>query len=506
MRHPTPVNPHSRIDAARRAMLHEASMALLDNPGISCFNEEAAAIFNDNGCRVTRQADASVWNVRLPASVVDKAIQSAPPRVILGARNPANRLELDGRVPQIYFGTGSETNVFLETGIEQFIHASDPSRRIQHPVYHKSRGSIRRLCESARLCNALENVDFFIRNVNIQDESIDETNKDVNVFFASLMHTGKHVQAGIAHLDSLPSVIKMGELIAGSPRRFDEAPPISFIACVIKSPLQMVADTASKVIAIARRGVPLVISSSPQGGSTAPIQEEGMVAQINAEILTGITLAQCVNRGTPVLYGAVPVRARLDTLHDLYGAPEFIHYNTDCVELARSYQIPCYSTAGVGDAATPGIQASVEKMFSHCAIAQTGAAYIHYAFGLLDRTNTFSPVQAVIDNANVGVVKQIVRTPQFENEECDGAVDEIRKVMNSDTRLFARYIRKYMRRGLVSSPYPLAGEGDEDGVIARAAEKVEQIAGSPGEVLDRQIQEKIRDQIPGIQPLDFFTL
>ena len=65
-------------------------------------------------------------------------------------------------------------------------------------------------------------------------------------------------------------------------------------------------------------------------------------------------------------------------------------------ELARRYRIPCYSSAGVGDAKVPGMQALYEKMLTHTYMAMTGAQYIHYAFGLLDRTNTFSPLQAVL--------------------------------------------------------------------------------------------------------------
>ena len=51
------------------------------------------------------------------------------------------------------------------------------------------------------------------------------------------------------------------------------------------------------------------------------------MAQINAEVLAGITLGQLVNKGTPVLYGIVPVRARMDTFDDSYGSSETSQYN-----------------------------------------------------------------------------------------------------------------------------------------------------------------------------------
>ncbi len=492
------IEPVCRLDDQKLKMLHRGSLALLEDPGLVCFNEQAVSVFSDAGCSTRRSDRDDAWIVRISEQQVNQALESAPSRIVLGAREPQNRLDLDAAVPRIYFGSGSETNVFLETKVtrDEAGHAL-----IDHTP---ERGSIARLCDSSRLCNALEHLDFYIRNVNIQDDDITDTNKDVNVFLASLMYMTKHVQAGLTDVKALDDVIRLGQIIAGGEQAFAEAPLLSFIACLVKSPLQMVDDTTEKVIAIAQRRMPLVISSSPQGGSTAPVQEEGMVMMINAEILAGITLAQLVQPGTPVLYGAVPVRARLDTLHDLYGAPEFIQYNTDCVQLARRYGVPCYSTAGVGDAAVPGMQATIERMFSHLGVAQSGAQYIHYAFGLLDRTGTFSPVQAIIDNANIGVVKQILRPAGFDQTDADAAITEVRKVMKSSTRLFARHIRKQMRRGVVSQPYPLAGDGKQDQVIERACDRLAEIRATDGERLSDERIATIRREIPGVVETERF--
>ena len=77
-------------------------------------------------------------------------------------------------------------------------------------------------------------------------------------------------------------MISLAKMIAGS-----SPPSLSFIVCPIRSPLFMVSDSSEKLIAIAREKIPMVISSSPQG-SNGPIQEEGMLVLINAEILAGI--------------------------------------------------------------------------------------------------------------------------------------------------------------------------------------------------------------------------
>jgi trimethylamine--corrinoid protein Co-methyltransferase len=496
----TLVKPYERLSQKQLALLDNASLKILSDPGIWCYNEQATVLFRDHGAAIEEEKtpSGSCWRVFLPADLVREAVGKAPARVVLGARNPANRLLLDAEVPRVYFGSGSETNVWLETEFEEFISVENGSRRIKIPRYREKRGSAELLTRAARLCEELDHLDFFIRPVNIQDNDIAEQNHDVNKFFASLNNITKHVQAGLTTRASLGQVVRMAEIIAGSREALEANPLISFIACVFKSPLQMVRDTTDKVFDIVNAGLPLVISSSPQGGSSAPIQEAGMVAQINAEILAGVALTQLIKPGTPVLYGSVPVRARLDDLHDLYGCPEFNQYNHDCVQLARYYRLPCYSTAGVGNAKVPGLQAMFEKLYTHLYMGMTGAQYIHYAFGLLDRTNTFCPLQAVLDDEQVGKVKHCLRAAKISPETVEESLKMVKKVMGSSHRLFTRHARKALHAGDISDPYRFESKGMEDRVIEAAAARLAEIEARPAKHLDRATVDHIFADVEGI--------
>jgi len=494
------VKPYERLNDEEIRVLDTASMEILRDPGIWCFNERAAKLFQDHGAEVSEDADSHVacWRVRLHEGLVREAIAAAPPKITLGARNPENRLLLDAEIPGIYFGTGSETNVWLETDLEEYRSVSAPDKTIKAPVHRELRGDSKLLARAAHICDRLEHLDFFIRPVNVQDEEITPETHDVNKFFASLNNITKHVQAGLTHLDGLKHVVRMAEIIAGGTEELIANPIISFIACVFKSPLQLVDDTAEKVFSIVETGLPLVISSSPQGGSTAPIQEAGMVAQINAEVLAGITLTQLIRRGAPVLYGSVPVRARMDDLHDLYGCPEFNQYNIDCVQLARHYKIPCYSTAGVGDAKVPGMQATFEKLLTHLYVAMSGAQYIHYAFGLLDRTNVFSPVQAVLDDEQIGKVKSCLRDPKVNGDSITEALRTVRKVMGSRHKLFARHARKAIHSGDVSEPYRFESKDTRDRVLEKALDRLREIEAEPRSHLDADTVDRIYEEVPGL--------
>ncbi len=479
------VRPQERLSEAQVRLIDGVARDLLADPGLICFNGEAAEVFRAAGAQV-EAAEGAAARVRLPEAVIDRALDSAPSRVVLGARDPDNRLILDAAEPRVRFGSGSETNVWLEVEL-----AGGEAR------FHRRRGTIDRLRRSAHLAEHLPNLDFFIRNVNIQDEEVTAGNKDVNMFFASLDNTTKHVQAGLTDPAALDDVLRMGHLLAGGEAAFAENPVLSFITCVIKSPLQIVDDTAEKLIAISRRRAPVVISSCPMGGATGPFDEFGMVAQINAELLAGVALNQFVSPGAPVLYGAVPVRTRLDNLNDMYAAAEFVHYNLDCAQMARFYGLPCYSTAGVADVSVPGIQATAEKMLTLLAVPQGGAQYIHYAFGLLERTNTFCPEQAILDDAHIDLVKRTLGGPAVSADRRDDVLALIRGVMNSPHKTFMYHLPLPSREA-VYARYPL--EDDEGGALRAAHRRLEAILAEPRCTIDAELRREVLGSVAGILP------
>lgn len=494
------VVPYERLNEEQIERVHRTSMDILKNPGITCFNKDAAEIFAASGADVTeiKSEGNPSWTLSIPEKVVMDAVDTAPSKVKLGARNEENCLLLDANQPLVYFASGSETNNWLETDIESFINKKDPSKDINIPVFRSEKGNTERLAKAAHLCENLSSWDGFLRCVNIQDEDIHDSNKDVNKFFISLNNTSKHVMAGLTDLNELDNLMNMVYIIAGGEEKFLENPIISIITSLIKSPLQFVDDTTEKTIEIAKRGIPLVISSAPQGGSTAPILETGIIAQINAEIIAGIALAQLVNKGVPVLYGSVPGRANMADLHDSYGVPEFSQFNIDCVQMARYYGIPCYSSGGVSDVKVPGIQSSVERLFSQIMITLAGPQYLHYAFGLLERTSTFCPVQAVLDDAHISIIKRLASQPRITEESVNNVMSQMDKVMTSSTKLFTRFARTALRTGEISPQYPFENKEMTDDTLFKAIEKTDEIMQRPRNHIDNDLIDRLYDTTPGL--------
>jgi len=494
--------PYERMNKEQVTRIHQASIEILTDPGLMCFNKEAADIFHSNGAEVTTvsPSDLPCWHIKIPEKLVTSAIDSAPKTVKLGARNPDNTLIMKGDEPRVYFVSGSETNIWLDVDFPTYVKKSDPNTEIQVPEFRPRRATVADLCQSAHVCEHLDTLDAYIRTVNIQDKDITEDNKDVNKFFASLNNTTKHFMTGLTNLKQMDNVVNMAKLIVGGEEELHDNPIISFITCLVKSPLQFVDDTTDTFIDVCRRGLPIVVSSSPQAGSSAPIKEVGIMAQINAEVLAGITLGQLVNKGTPVIYGSVPVRARMDTLGDSYGSVETSQYNIDCVQLARFYNIPNYSTSGVCDTKIPGQQASIERLFSDIVVTLSGPQYLHCAYGLLDCNSVFCLLQAVLDDAHFQMIKFFLRPPRIDETQIAEILKQIREVVATPQKMYIRYIRPVMRSGEISAPYPFEGDGESDNVFALAYERMNELLAKPVEHIDPATTSRIFQEIPGLLP------
>jgi trimethylamine--corrinoid protein Co-methyltransferase len=133
-------------------------------------------------------------------------------------------------------------------------------------------------------------------------------------------------------------------------------------------------------------------------------------------------------------------------------------------------------------------------------MAMSGAQYVHYAFGLLDRTNSFCPVQAVLDNEQIGKIKHCLREPNVNPLAIEDMLKTVKKVMASPYRLYARHVRKAMHAGEVSSPYRFEAKGLEDKVLENALEYMNRVEQQPAVHLEPAIIEKIFKEISGILP------
>jgi trimethylamine--corrinoid protein Co-methyltransferase len=137
-------------------------------------------------------------------------------------------------------------------------------------------------------------------------------------------------------------------------------------------------------------------------------------------------------------------------------------------------------------------------MFTHIPIAMSGANYIHYAFGLLDRTNIFCPVQAVLDNQHIGMIKCFLASPQMSETTIQEVMEQIQRVMDSKQRLYVRFVRKSLRSGDVYLNYPFETKDAQDRVIEEALHYMHTLLSRPVKSVPSDIEDTIFMKIPGL--------
>ena len=191
---------------------------------------------------------------------------------------------------------------------------------------------------------------------------------------------------------------------------------------------------------------------------------------------------------------------RMDSLADSYGAVETSQFNIDCVQLARFYKIPNYSTSGVCDPKIPGQQSSIERLFSNILVTLSGPQYLHCAYGLLDCNSVFCPLQAVLDDAHFQMINFFLRSAHIDDHEIAETLEQIRDVSSTNQKLYIRHIRKVLRSGLLSPPYPFEGEGDTDEVFVRAFDRMNELLARPVNHIDEETTAQVFREIPGLLP------
>jgi len=458
--------------------IHEATVYLLENVGVKVHNPNAQNIFADGGADVDRQEGL----VKIPRSMLEDAVDSAPASVTLCGREEKNDLVLEGT--NTYLGTGGTVlyTLDLETGERRTTGVKD-------------------VAGYAKMTDALENVAFFV--INCYPNDVKTENVDVNRFYHSLSNTSKHVMGGIYTMDGLKEVIRMGEDIAGGKEKLLERPFISFITLMM-SPLTIEVTYSDFLIEISRYGLPVAAPSEPLAGATAPVTLAGTVTCNNAESLSGLVLTQLVNKGTPVLYGSTSSIVDMQVGIYMGGAIESSLINAGCAQMAQHYKVPVYATGGMSDSKTVDAQAGYESAATIMGVALAGANYIHDAFGLLEFCTTLSYEKMVVDNEIGGIALRAVEGIEVNRDTI--AADVIEEVGPGGQFLSHMHTAKNVRKEFFIpkvSNRQQRGSWEREGCIdtrERARDMARQILKehpSPG--FSEAMDKKLRENYPGIR-------
>lgn len=398
--------------------IHESSLILLSEVGVEVHSKLAFETFQKHGA----MCDPSKKLVKMSRSMVEDAIAKAPKEVVLCGREEKHDLYCGGK--NVYLGTGGTVLNVVDLETDE-----------------KRQTLLKDVRDIARLCDALENVHFMVLPVYPNDLPPEEV--DINRFHSSITNCSKHLMGGIYTLKGTLDIIKMAEMIAGSPKALRQRPFISFITCMV-SPLKIDDLYGDILHHIARAGIPVAMPAEPLSGATAPVSIAGLVTGLHAETLSGIVLTQLVNPGTPVLYACTATSTDLKTMGYVSGSVEMGLINAGAAAMAQFLDLPNYTTAGMSDSKLVDTQNGYEKALTNALVALAGSNFIHDAAGLVEFASTASYKQYVIDDEIIGMVMRAVRGIEVSDDTI--ALDVYRRVGPGGNFLSDVHTVQWMRK------------------------------------------------------------
>lgn len=401
--------------------IHNTSLTILEKIGFTYESglDDTLNLLEKAGANIDRENAG----IKFPKDLVIEQVSKAPERVMLYGRDDKDDLDLTEN--KVYLGTGGAAIKILdlETGQARPTTLND--------IY-----------QIGRLVDKLDNIHFFLRPCIPTD--IPESGYDVNMYYACLKSTGKHVMSGVNNEEGLHKVIEMASLIAGGKEMLQEKPFISIITSFAISPLKL--DTQATLIMqeAIRNKIPVALSAAPMSGSTSPMTMAGTLAQLHAEQLAGICICQLTNPGAPLLYGGIPGMANLKTMGYLGGGVECGMMNAAIHQLADYINVPNYNSSGLTDSKIPDAQTGWEKGMTTLLAVMGGSNYIHHAAGMLESMIGVAYEQYVIDDEIIGMCCKVLKGIDVDEEHL--ALDVIESVGPGGNFMAAHHTMTHMRK------------------------------------------------------------
>lgn len=395
-------------DADTCARVHEATLAILAEPGVDVHHEGARKLLAGEGAQVDGV------RVRFPTSLIESALASSLRSFPLTSRGGCEPLLMeDGRV---YFGTGGDcvyTRDF-ETGERRLSRLSD-------------------VRSQAALAEQLANIDFVMSMALPED--VPETEIDVRVVAEMLRVTRKPLMICATCLPETLALLQQMTMVCGEPD--------SFIIYAMPSPPLALSDGAvGRIIACAELGIPLVFASACAPGFTAPCSLAGMVLNSNADVLSGLVIHQLARPGAPFVYGGQHVSISMSTSANLYCAPETMALQQIGTEFGRFYGLPTFTFGGCSDSKLLDGQWAAESAMSLVLAALSGSTLVHDV-GYVESSFLATHESVVFADELAGYVRAYLRGVSL--YDLDAAVDEIRAVGPSGNHLGRAYTRQHHR-------------------------------------------------------------
>lgn len=408
---PTPFT--RRLSDPQVNRIHTASLEILERTGVVLFHQEALDLLRKAGVQAT---DGN--RVRIPARLVEWALETAPKRITLHNRHGEPVMPLEGY--NTFFGPGSDCPYVL-----------DPRTGERRP------GLLADVADATRVCDALPNVDFLMSFCLAHD--LDPAVYDRYQMRAMLANSIKPILFVTLEFAGTVDAVAMAAAVAGGADALSRKPTAALYINVT-APLRHNEEALQKLLFMADKNLPTTYTPVVLRGANGPITVAGATALANAGELAGLVLSQLKREGAPViLTGGVNDMLDMRTMIDTYGAPE---NRVTLLEVAHRYGLPIFGLTGCSDSKLPDEQAAAEAAFALILEAMGGAQMAH-DIGYLESGMLNSLEQIVICDELINYVKRFLEPIEVSDETL--ALDVIDQLGPSGDYLGADHTHRHYK-------------------------------------------------------------
>jgi len=386
---------YSRMGHQECDRIHIGTLEILERTGVDVHDEKAREILVAGG------ASADGIRIRIPETMVTRALASAPRRLTLYDRRKKPAIRAGGY--NTYYGGGSDCLTVLD-------HHTNKRRE---PVLED-------VVAAVTVMDLLPEIDFVMSLFLPKD--VDQRIYDRYQMEVMLNHTTKPIVFVSPDFEGCVAAVEMCEAVAGGPDAFRRYP---FATCYINVTSGLVANQEAlrKCIYLAEKGLPQLWIPLNAGGVNSPATIAGCMASMNAGILLGVVLAQLVREGSPIAVpgwngGPYNLKTMVGNyvLADEQGVP---------TSMGKHYDLPVFGLGGSTDAKVLDHQAGMECTISLMTALLHGANIVHDV-GFMDSGLQGSLQLQVMANETIGFLRAATRGVVVDDETLAlDAIDEV---------------------------------------------------------------------------------
>lgn len=433
--------------------------------GVEIHNQNILSMLQDHGAKVLIDRH----RIFLTDKIVDRALETVPRSFKL--------YDVCGKGTHNF----SEYNVYFTPGSAALNILDYDTKKIRKPTttdYIKYAKVISQLNHIASQSTAFIPAD------------VPEKISDSYRLYLSLLFCEKPVVTGAFSIEAF-NIMKELQLVVRGTKEELVAKPLAIFSCCPTSPIKWSDVTSQNLVDCARYFIPVELVSMPLSGFMAPVTIVGTLVQHTAETLSGLTISQLANPGTPVLYGGSP--AIFDVRYETTPMGAVETQMIDCAynEIGKYLGIPTQSYISLSDSKQLDAQSGLESSMGATLAALSGINNISGP-GMLDFESCQSLEKLVLDNEICGMALRLIKG--IEPKEDFPSLPRFEELLSEKHLLISKHTLRYLKEEFYF-PGP---------VIDRASRTRWQEEGSVtlGERAHREVETLIKDYTPSKLPDD----